>query len=92
MADCIKISVDDDVVVFYLERNNIPGVCVASGGTSSCTPIKISRSRVQAADSNTSDDDVCLDDCQSLHYQCVDGVPGFEIESSDDTFWAPIAH
>ena len=39
------------------------------GETSSWTPIKISGSRVRAADSDTSDDDVSLDDCLSLNYQ-----------------------
>ena len=39
------------------------------GETSSWTPIKISGSRVRAVDSDTSDDDVSLDDCMSLNYQ-----------------------
>ena len=78
--------------VYYLERSDIPGVCVESGETSSWTPIKISRSRVRAADSDTSDDNICLDDCLSLSYQSVRGVPGFEIETAGDTFWAPITH
>ena len=39
------------------------------GETSSWTPIKISGSRVRAADSDTSDDNVSLDDCLSLNYQ-----------------------
>ena len=44
MKDHIDINVDDDPDVYYLERNDIPGVCVESGETSSWTPIKISRS------------------------------------------------
>jgi len=47
---------------------------------------------VRAADSDTSDDNISLDDCLSLNYQPVHGMPGFEIETADDTFWAPIAH
>ena len=75
VADRIDIPVDDGLEMFYHERSDIPGICVASGGTSSWTPIKISRSRVRAADSDTSDDDVCLDDCLSLTYQRVDALP-----------------
>ena len=52
VKDHIDMNVDDDPDVYYLERNDIPGVCVDSGETSSWTPIKISRSRVRAADSN----------------------------------------
>ena len=58
--------------------------------TSSLTPI--SRSRVRVADCDTSDDNISLDDCLSLNYQPVHGVPGFEIETADDTFWGLIAH
>ena len=47
---------------------------------------------MRAADSDTSDDNVSLDDCLSLNYQPVHGVPGFEVETADDIFWAPIAH
>ena len=31
-------------------------------------------------------------DCRSFEYQPRDGVPGFDIETNDDGFWAPIAH
>ena len=92
VKDHIDINVDDDPDVYYLERNDIPGVCVESGETSSWTPIKISRSRVRAADSDTSDDNVSLNDCLLLNYQPVHGVPGFEVETADDAFWVPIAH
>ena len=34
----IDINVDDDYNIYYLERSDIPGVCVESGGTSSWTP------------------------------------------------------
>ena len=27
-----------------------------------------------------------------LGYQVVNGAPGFEVETEDDTFWVPIAH
>ena len=48
-----------------------------SGETSSWTSIKISRSRVRAADSDTSVDNISLDDCLSLNYQPVEGVYHF---------------
>ena len=44
MKNHIDINVDDDPDVYYLERNDIPGVCVESGETLSWMPIKISRS------------------------------------------------
>ena len=47
---------------------------------------------MRAADSDTSDDNVSLDDCLSLNYQPVHGVPGFEVETADDAFLVPIAH
>ena len=61
--------------------------------TSSWTPIKISRSRIRAANSDTSDEDVCIDECVCLGYQLVDGIPGFDISmKGGDSFWSPIAH
>ena len=59
------------------------------------TPRKLlSKSRVKAVivDSDTSEDEVCLKDCLSLDYRPHDGVPGFDIETGNDSFWAPIAH
>ena len=49
---------------------------------SSWTPqyIKISRSRVRAADSDTSDGNSSLDDCLSLNYQPVHGVPRLRLK------------
>ena len=47
---------------------------------------------MRAADSDISDDNVSVDDCLSLNYQPVHGVPRFEVETADDIFWAPIAH
>ena len=97
MKDHIDINVDDDPNVYYLERSDIPGVCVAKRALlldSSCqnSPRRpCFRSRVRAADSDTSDDNVSLDDCLSLNYQPVHGVPGFEVETAD-IFWVPIAH
>lgn len=42
----------------------------------------MSKSRVKAVtvDSDTSD------------YQPHDGVPGFDVEAGNDSFWVPIAH
>ena len=78
--------------VFYLEKNDVPGLCTGSAGKRSWTPIKISKRRVRTATSDTSDEDIDIDDCVSLDYQPVSGVPGFEIETKDGIFWAPIAH
>ena len=47
---------------------------------------------MKVADSNSSDDDIPIDDCLMLDYQVVNGAPAFEIETKDDTFWVPIAH
>ena len=47
---------------------------------------------MRASDSDTSDDDVSLDDCLSPNYQPVHGVPGFEVETADDNFWPAITH
>ena len=44
---------------------------------------------MRAVDSDSSDDDLSLDDCLSLNYQPVHGTPGFEVEveTADDIFW-----
>ena len=80
--------------VFYHEQNNILGICVkiVDEPMTPWTPIKISRSRMRVADSNSSDDDISVDDCLMLDYQVVNGAPGFEAEMKDDTFWMPISH
>ena len=41
---------------------------------------------MRAADSDTSDNKIFLDDYLSLNYQPAHGVPGFEIETADNTF------
>jgi len=41
---------------------------------------------MRAADSDTSDDNIFLDDYLSLNYQPVHRVPVFEIETADNTF------
>ena len=66
--DSFEISVPDSDV-FYLEQNNIPGICVKTFDEpmTSWTPIKIFRSRV--ADNNSSDVDIPIDDCLS-YLQC----------------------
>ena len=94
----VAIDLSDAVIVdssnvYYqeLEDSPTPGVCVESdGGTSTWSPIKISKRHVKPASSDTSDDDIDIDDCLSFDYQLRDGVPGFEIETRDDCFWAPI--
>ena len=94
----VAIDLSDAVIVdssnvYYqeLEDSPTPGVCVESdGGTSTWSPIKVSKSRVKPASCDTSDDDIVIDDCLSFDYQLRDGIPGFEIETRDDCFWAPI--
>ena len=58
--------------------------------------LKISRSCVRPTSSSGSSDSECInpDQCFSFDYQKTrDGVPGFEIETSDGgAFWAPVAH
>ena len=93
VKDHIDINVDDIITYIILKGVTfLEFVWNRDRETSSWTPIKISRSRVRAADSDTSDDNISLDDCLSLNYQPVHGVPGFEIETADDTFWGLIAH
>ena len=50
VKDNIHLSDAEDSDVFYLERNNVPGVCVESklNKSLSWTPIKISRRQVKA--------------------------------------------
>ena len=36
--------------------------------------------------------DLDINKCLSLDYQPREGVPGFEIETKEDLFWAPVAH
>ena len=67
-ATCVSYILFDaeDSNVFYLERNNVPGVCVESklNKSLSWTPVKFSRHQIKAVeDSSDDDDDVCLDDC-----------------------------
>ena len=56
-------------------------------------PIKVSKRAVKVGLVGSSDDsDLDSNDCRSFDYQPRDGVPGFLFETSDDGFWAPIAH
>ena len=76
-------------MMIICEHNDVPGVCVMSnGGVTFWTPIKLSKSRVKAVtvDSDSSQVEICLKDCLSLDYQPHDGVPGFDIETSNDSF------
>ena len=36
--------------------------------------------------------DLDINECLSFDYQPREGVPGFEIETKEDLFWAPVAH
>lgn len=83
-----------DPPVFYYETNNTPGVCVERGdGSFSWSPVKISRSAVKVGDVDSSEcSDIDIDECLSLSYHPREGVPGFEVETQEDAFWAPIAH
>ena len=57
-------------------------------------PVKISRSAVKVGDVDSSEcSDIDIDECLSaLSYHPREGVPGFEVETQEDAFWAPIAH
>ena len=67
MHNIIEISVPDSDV-FYHEQNNIPEICVKTVNEliTSWTPKKITRSRMRVADSNSSDDNIPVDDCLML--------------------------
>ena len=36
--------------------------------------------------------DLDINECLLFDYQPREGVPGFEIETKEDSFWAPVAH
>ena len=92
MKDHLELSVDEDADVFYLERDEIPGICTEVGKTASWTPPRFKKSYYRAATSDTSEHDVDINDCMCIEYQPVSGVLGFEITTKDETFWAPIVH
>ena len=84
-------------LVFYHhdETSDRPGVCVVrdDDGKLCWSPIKVSKRAMKVGQVASSDDsDLDFDDCLSFEYQPRDGVPGFDIETRDDGFWAPIAH
>ena len=58
--------------------------------------VKLSKKRVKAASSASSESDVEIKECLCIDYQKRDDVcmyvPGVEIETSSDIFWVPIAH
>ena len=77
--------------VYYQEVNDISGMCVEGvDGTVKWSPIKISRSSVRLS-SSSEGEDIDIDRCLSLDFQVKDGVPGFDIETADSSFWVPIA-
>ena len=87
------INVSSSVLYQKLDGSPTPGVCVEQvDGTSTWSPIKVSKRRVKPASSDTSDDDLDVDECLSFDYQLRDGVLGFEIETRDDFFWGLISH
>ena len=86
-------NVSSSVLYQELDDSPSPGVRVEQvDGISTWSPIIVSKRRVKPASSDTSDDDLDVDDCLSFDYQLRDGVPGFEIETRDDFFWTPISH
>ena len=78
MKDNIYLSDAEDFDVFYLERNNVPGVCVESklNKSLSWTPIKISRHQIQAvkdsSDPSDDDDDYYFMYCPLPHCTSLD--------------------
>ena len=69
-------------------------MCVdRSDGTFSWSPIKVSRSAVKVGNEDSSGaSDLDINECFSFDYQPRDGVSGFEIETKEDLFRAPVAH
>ena len=69
-------------------------LCVMMGSSAAWSPIKVSNYKSGSSGFQCSDDsDLDSDDCLSkFEYQPRDGVPGCNIETNDDGFWAPIAH
>ena len=89
------VSLGTNSNVYYRELDDTPGLCVEDDdGALIWSPIKISRSRIRGSTSTATSDseEIDADLCSSLSYQMVDGMPGIEIETDDDVFWAPIAH
>ena len=88
-------DVTPPVIYHHDETSDRPGVCVVrdDDGKLCWSPIKVSKRAVKVGQVASSDDrDLDSDDCLSFEYQPRDGVPGFDIETRDDGFWAPIAH
>ena len=75
--------------VFYLEKDEIPGICIDRGDSSfSWSPVKFSRSAVKVGVGSTESSDLDIEECVSIDYQPRHGVPGFEVETWTDTFWS----
>ena len=60
-------------------------------GSVKWSPIKFLRSSVCLLSSSESED-IDIDKCLSLDFQVKGGVPGFDIETVDSFFCAPIAN
>ena len=89
------ISLGTDSNVYYHELDDTPGLCVEDDdGALIWPPTKISRSRIRGSTSTATSDSEEIDPdlCSLLYYQLVDGMPGIEVETDSDVFWAPIAH
>ena len=41
---------------------------------------------------SSGESDLDIDECLPFDYQSRDGVPGFNVETKDDSFWAPVSH
>ena len=51
------------------------------------------RSAFKVGDSNLSkDNDLDVSECLSIDYEPVNGSPGFNVETKDDEFWAPVTY
>ena len=88
------VTIDTSADVYYHELDNTPGFCVDfSDETRTWSPVKVSQKAVMPVSAETSDSELDISDSLCLDYQMRHGVPGLEIETSnDDVIWVPIAH
>ena len=89
------VTIEPSADVYYHEVDDTPGLCVDhSDGSSTWSPIKITRQAVKPASADVSESELEISECLSIDFQLRNNVPGVEIESSNDNdvFWVPVAH
>ena len=79
------VTIDVSADVYYHELDDTPGLCVDySDGTRTWSLVKVSQKAVMPASAETSDSELDILDCLCFDYQIRHGVPGLEIETSND--------